>query len=1432
MGPSSHRHLFSFSLLACLLVLALSGCSEERPAINRVQANALSKAFFVGDLLDPADDPEFYARVTVVEAQSGAGNDGLFTSSDAQPTTRVRWEITESILFARLTYDLVDNTSGKGARRTPHGQVVAAYAIQKHFDIRRDYNDTTGEESNVIVENDTDLPWSQREYFRVDWSKNLVTDAYELDTLSQLGIYYGVKWDPIAYYVSDPDDPDAPFFDPERGYFDITNRAFASPEIIEDDYWGDFPACWLVGAFPATSCNPSEVTLRLSYLKIQETDYEPLHFDGTRMDMFGYFTVDRFGFDPIYGYVDDQWRRFAARWNLYPESHAAVPCASPDTLALGDDPNRDIDPLNGTEDECEEVGRGSRCDVFKGLCTIPLRDRAVRVIPWYTNEDHPEELFATSAEAMRAWSSSMRVAVLAGRLAECRRTGEANCESAVGWPAVWSDDFVPSLDLVPEIFILCHNPVDPEKGDVPECGEAGTRVRLGDLRFNMLNVITTPQDTGPWGIMADAEDPLTGEKIAGSVNEWGHVLDRNAGNLADLIAVINGEIPATEYIQGANVSDWVLANQPGGPAERGAPMSAPEQKSRKGAFDQKVIAPLIAGLEPKPIKPGAKIHPAAKRQQRLQALVDEGRLGPGNDALLHRLTRMRGTSLEASMISGEVAQAAGFDPTQPLSPDALKAASPFGRRSPALGRFDRKNLLAARAARHSCRVEALEPDNLLGLARAVAAKFPSPDPDDPAAVNEHRKAVILWARQELHRGVIAHEIGHSMGLRHNFAASFDSLNYEPGYWQLRTTNGEVTTECAPGTTDGASCIGPRYNDPLTNAEIEGNLQRYATTSVMDYPGDQSQDTLLPGKYDRAAVRFGYGGVVDVWNAAGVSVDGTGPGQETAFELTALTTNPGIFGVYYFPPVDPGDDYKFIHYSQYQKKFGLIGGCQADTSPDAVLGKKCREAPLDVVDYRDMYDFVADPDYEQFSWAVNARAVDELGRVRRGYLFSSDEYADAGNVPSFSTDAGADAYEQIRFLEGAYENRYILESFRRNRIRFNSWDVTARIQYKYLDSIQQIAKTFAFAAVLDGDPLNPSEGFEDDGLYGPLGVGSSVALDLFARILTRPEPGFYYEQFAPYGVSQSIYSADPVPQPDLYLYDYEVALGDGRYLHNDYDYSQGYWWGDYQTQVGTYYDKIWANYYLAEAFDTFISNSKEDFTDSRYKNVNFATVYPEQVRRLYAALLTNDYDTYAPWVKVPAAPDTTPLGALQYPAWHELAGPGPRPAGIKLADPNYAWNEQMYAMVWGAMFFPTNWSAEWVHDARIAISEEEAPAWPADEVYAFFDPKTGITYRSHTSGTEVLFGETRQRGVGARMLEWANRLLTFAYLVETDSTGEPLLNPDGTPQLALDANGKAQKNPDNPDAHLVLQKYVDTIEILRQLTATFEQPLNEEDLPQP
>src|SRR6266403_6382432 len=95
MRSSNRLHLAAVAT-ALVVVLGFASCAQERDPINRVQAQALAKSFFVGpDLKSTADDPEFYKRGTVIDVDYGAAQDGLFTASYAQPVSRVRWEITE-----------------------------------------------------------------------------------------------------------------------------------------------------------------------------------------------------------------------------------------------------------------------------------------------------------------------------------------------------------------------------------------------------------------------------------------------------------------------------------------------------------------------------------------------------------------------------------------------------------------------------------------------------------------------------------------------------------------------------------------------------------------------------------------------------------------------------------------------------------------------------------------------------------------------------------------------------------------------------------------------------------------------------------------------------------------------------------------------------------------------------------------------------------------------------------------------------------------------------------------------------------------------------------------------------------------------------------------------------------------------------------------
>lgn len=1409
----------SWGVSVGLAVGALS-CATERDPINQVQVGALPKSFFVGALADTTDDPEFYMRTTVVRADSG-GQDGLFTNSDGQPVVRVKWEITEELLVARLSYERINDMAHNGLRRTEDGQIVAAFPITSHFDVRREYNPSTGEELNVIGENSSDRPYYEREQFRVDWSKNLVTDAFELDTLSQIGIYYGVEWESLSYYVNEPGHPHQPVFDIDGGYFDVTLKAFATPKTTFDD-WGKLPACWLYGYWPVTNCNPNEVTLRQAFRRVETPVYEALPYNGTQMELFGLFTLDRLGYDRAYGVVDDKWHRFAARWRLAENDfHESATCASPETTPIGANVHRDED-ADGTEDECASVGRGSRCDEFQGRCTLPVRDRQIRTIAWHINDDAPADLFDSAKAALESWNESVREAVIVGRVNECRRTGESDCNAAHGLPEDWRGQYVPPVGEgpaeVPNVFVLCHNPVVAD--DDKACGGEGTHVRLGDLRYNMINLLPDPEDASPWGIMMDAEDPLTGEKFSGNVNVWTAVTDRQASALADLVMLLNGVIEPDDYIKGENVSSWVAANQPGAVGARHAGLSKEELASRKGAVDFNALGiPHVNST-----KKG--VPRIAQRQARAKALEAHGGGGRLDEAFKERASR-----LSQSPLAAKIASPQSLEPNS--APEASR--SPFGWMNPERRRAFARKARSHSARAHSCRLDGAEPDHLVGLARTLADRFPAPaEGADAATVQTYRASIYNWARDVYTQGVMAHELGHAMGLRHNFAASFDALNYPTGYWQLRTSNGSIQDICEPGEATGRDCVGPRYNDPITPDEFGGNIGRYATTSVMDYPGDENHDMLLVGPYDRAGVRFAYAGTVDVWNDPGVTVDGDD--SETAYRLSAFAVNPGLFGVYYFRSTPDSEvEDEFHHYSEYAKLFNLVQDCESSSDAGAIQGQLCKGPRMDVADYRDLSGV---PQYDIYPDFDSPKAQDKQGRIRRGYLFASDEYSDSGNVPAFSYDAGADAYEQVLFLKSNFENRYILDNFRRGRVRFDTWSVTSRVQSHYLDAIQAISKTFAFAALLDGNPTEPSEAFTQDGYFGPLQVAGTMGFDMFAQMLTQPEPGTYCPMetclFAPNpaGVSGTVYGADAAASSGIIYDEYEftVPLGRGRYIHDDFDYTEGYFWGDYQSQVGSFNDKIFALYYLSEAFDYFIANSKDDYVDGRYKNVNFATVFPDQTRRLYGAILTGDLDTFSPWVTGEEGPLGLPAPTLQYPQWHAQDISAARPAEAKLVDPLVGWNTQAYAMAWGSVFFPTNWTQNWVHDARITLSGEDAIAWTPAETIAYRDPVSGAVYKAHRAGTETVLGNTRERSVGARIVAWAQTLAALGYQVETDVGGAPVLDAEGAPTFVRDGNGLPVELDGGETARTALRSYVSNLDMFRELTNEMASSFGSNGLP--
>ncbi len=1270
------RRLWTRALLIGAIGLAAgssAGCAEERAPINRVQPNALAKSFFVGaDLQGTTDDPEFWFQTTLVDVGYGAAQDGLFTSTYAQPLSRIKWQVTENFLIARLTYERINDSDGKGAGPASlDGVIAAVYPIQSHFDIRRDYNPTTGEESNIVVENGSDRPWNLREYFRVDWGTNMATDTYDFDTLSLLGLYGGITYEPLSYYVNDPNDRDAPHFDSKNSYFDITNKAFATPGLVDLSSFGwgidSFPACFLDADFaggtaPSGSCNPVELTLRQSFRKVVNDDFEPKDWDGFRFQAYGAFYEDRMGYDRQYGMVDKKRYRMIDRYNVWERSHyyenaeamtGEVKCYVPKSLCedpkegcvgtgFGEDPNRDADK-NGTADECEAVTQkagvgGSQCDSFSQKCTLPYQKRTEKPVVWYYTEDSNPEYFESTGWAAHEWDVAMRTAVMAGKYSECMRVnpsaecgtkypvlqfqqdsnqdliqlsqevdncrhklpgpdgkpvyGGKNCDAVVNEVADKrgiTEQAVRALAAMDEMIVFCHSPVeanDPEacapadqrlpegttaaqcaaarhagdKDTIEMCDKALT-VRMGDLRYNQVNAMTAPQTPSPWGIMTDSEDPLTGQKIASSINVWTHVNELFSQGLIDTSRYIKGEIPVDSITEGKYIRDWASAADATGDGMAGR-FSSEQVRDRISAISGKSFDPKLPETVPTEVeKPAVQAKIRAALQQARSVRAEAGAASTHAPMYAARLKALAGTDIEAELMTKAMQEYAGVD-GMPSSESVLNMASPVRGSNRSFQRqFERfkQNALGQRGACILSAEDAMSPSPLgiVDLADVLQEKFGAFNPSDSADAQALRaKKMQKYIAQRAHYAVIVHEMGHSIALRHNFVSSSDAFNYRSQYWILRTDNNPdiAKKQCTGVKTGGQDCVGPRYYDPITPNEKKNLISMFMHSSVMDYAGELTQDLLGLGAYDFAAARMFYGDAVAVFN---VQDDPATPANESFNALTPrgrglLEKMDNFGGLLGFSPtignagnaqVPAGTTSTDIHYSALQDRYNLVNQCQEvdpnnfkpadwDESKSGVFhpvldalivsdssGRyiRCKQQPVDFVQWGALRFPNQGPDETEGSEAGNfyrgGPSVDPAGRVRAPYGFATDRWADLGNTAVYRHDNGADIYELFDFFITTQEAGHIFDNYRRGRASFSVRGASGRRLGRYNEKLRDSAKGVGLLVNIF-EELGIEAGLKQSDIvdyalinfYPQNALASGIAFDHFARMMSRPEPG--------------------------------------------------------------------------------------------------------------------------------------------------------------------------------------------------------------------------------------------------------------------------------------------------------------------------------------
>ncbi len=1534
----SHRWTTLALLLAAVSSL-VAGCADERDPVNRVQPYALDKAHFIGeDFASTADDPEFWSQTMIIDVPYGSTHDGLFTSWWA-PTVRIRWQITEELLLGRLAYERIANGDGTGmGGPTEDGQIVVAYPIESHFDIVRQYNPTTGEEINVIEENTYDRPWNERQYFRVDWSRSLNTGSYDFDTLSGLGVMGAYDFEPMDYDVTDPSDPNAPVFDLEHGYFDITNKVLASPQVIDISHlgWGysTLPQCWfdgdfMGGTFPWGNCNPTEVTIRQSFLRVEDRDFQPLDWDGWRFQAFGGLTEHRLGFARNYGMSDDMWHRFLDHHNIWDRSHyyadpvnmtGPIPCYTAETTPWGADPHRDAD-RDGTEDECAAAGPGSQCDVFTQKCTLPYAQRTAHPTVLYYAEGSNPEYFASTADAAHDWDVALRAAVRTAQYAECRATG-GDQESCVERFPIWfgqMDDYQDATwlfaevdkcrngwayeresncdtladrlgrerDMDPgvidvakmdEMYVLCHSPV--EAGDPEVCGgprlPAGTtaeqcqyayrdgaadaellatcraalNVRKGDLRYNKVVVVWGPQTLSPWGFGADSVDPLTGEVVATNTTFWSHLTDYIAQDTVDKLRFLKGELDADDVTEAEYVRNWAQAAESAARDGVLPLMSRSQLADRLAAFGGAADAAAIPAAVPPDVM--ADVQQLNRALQGVRASIG----APSTTAATYEARRQaaRGTQFEAELMTPMVQQYAGVA-GMPIDQGTMDLASPLRGGSPELRLKLQRLKEEAYAERGICMMgprEAEAPFSLAGLADILQQKFGEFSRRDSLEVQAERaEKMRRYIAYRMHRAGISHEFGHSVGLRHNFVGSSDAYMYRPQYWQLRTKNGTVTEPCTELTPNGESCVGPRWFDPVTDEESENLIWMWTLASIMDYAGEYTQDFLGPAVWDFAGARMFYGDTVAV-NPDPEYLVTTAKGRAA---LDKMDNFGGILGIRHsLADDDPltNDDY---HYSQLHNKLGMIRDC-VEVDPwlfeppdwnEELFGEwhplldglivqvdgrwtRCRQPKVDYVPWTvQRFPTIG----EAGQYYRGGPSIDRQGRTRVPYGFGTDSWADLGNVSVYRHDNGADPYEIFNFLITSQETWQVFETYRRNRMAFSVRGVADRLFGRYAAKIRDGAKGLGLIRNIYEDYA-----LEDGLHFGTLWpyiatffpenvLAAGLAFDQFVRQAARPEVGPHFKR--PWE-SFLRSSRDTVDNPGgtkviipngITAVDGTASFG-GKLVENMLSEDHGEYDSWYTMNAGSYYDKMYVAILMAESVDNYISSTRNDFVDPRYRATSLADLFPDGYRRWLANALTGDEALKGPrviadedgdpivdferysrgpigwtswWTDEPevcfAAEQTTLCSAYHMPTsdpFHPLA-----PEHTAVLDPQLGWEQQKFLIAWTMLFLFENEELSWLDQMR--IYEKGADPDPDLRQYVEFHSPYGKVYVAQTFGKEVIFGKTVQKGIAARVLEWANELLAKAYvtvdgpdldgdtlpdwpeLVYADGTGRPIVKWD-------------------------------------------------------
>jgi len=851
------------TLAMAMTLGTLMGCPTRNPDINRVTGEYFPKSYFV-------DSGSWYMRASIVDTPpSSSGWNPTIGDGHWLVVERLEWKLTETHLLAVRDFESVPGTEEQqweGGDDTFEGNVVAAFPVS-HFDIQRNYDGWTGEQGNVISENTSDRYWYQRDYIRVDWSQNAITG--------------GGGGNAASYYVQSNDPADPKRIRVEDDYLEFTVRQTMGLDLFAFFGWLDMPYAF-DDSYPV-------IDMRYSFSKVDPNNtYTPTDMpptvvltdeDGNEVrdedgypiregiwDRFGiYSTLGRTTWNPNYGRTSTGELHRATLFRIW-----------------------------------EEYKRPDGTD-------LPVEERTPKPIVYYTNVVHPKQLMDASVNRVGGqWNEAFKEVVFHAQPGQWDtnsdgyaseeelaavpdmfivRENDCNIENVtnvfnglpdatqlnittaaskhvtldagktlletIGDRIAWANSYdnedpfgvrqdletqsLRDLERVCAAMEFFTGPAHRENDDIA----AFSYQRRGDLRYNQLNLVMQDHHAGWLGLGPMLADPVTGETVAAVANIAVSLLDRSAARADQMVQALNGALPLGDIVYGFDIEAYMT--------EKLASVDALVTKGNSDAMMQKMD----------------------RRFRELREGPHGGleELSPGAEEA--RKDRVRGTWLEDKMISPEDEIFAQLDPVVGPEFAGLTDEELIKERvSPLRGHHDRHGHQESIERVWNMGAMTMDPpefaDNfLIGL----AIKY-----RDLEARERFEKI-----RSDIYVAVQLHEVGHNVGLFHNFEASSDALNYGRLFWELQdldpdldTAIGQVTDAdtldqllaCQQQANQFNENSGSQNLTLTTQACLRQTEAVYA--SIMDYHANWNADFAGLGMYDKAAIKFAYAGLVEVF----------------------------------------------------------------------------------------------------------------------------------------------------------------------------------------------------------------------------------------------------------------------------------------------------------------------------------------------------------------------------------------------------------------------------------------------------------------------------------------------------------------------------------------------------------------------------------------